>query len=629
MAFGLCTAKADSATVAESYIGFEAEEAGVPASVPGDSDWPVNDDESRLLWFSAATEADEITATVKVYGDEALADAGANYLEIETGDNPLIRTAAAVVDGEEDAQTGVKPKIFQSVDIAQGVVFDQLVKFSAYESEAEVPTNDVTMKIGLWLKQTEEDDDTHATDGLYVSTAMLNTDFEPTLTNVWVDLPANVVTGGWNHLTITAVKAYDISGVIVPGFVIAIDGTEVNYTGDQLFAAGAGSEFVTTFAAPLITAKKIFPSRIIYNDDGKNPATMVGMGIRGSGAIDEISVAKKSFLVTASVVQNANVTGAGEYKTDEPDVSITATPKTGFTYAGVDLPAGGEIENDVISYAVTVAGDDVLVTVPDAVAADVTITLPASLPEGVTSLLVEQSANGTDWNPVSNGKIAIGNQWRVTATAATGKTVTNPVATGTAEAGVSINITSEQIEAQIRVATYTITFVIDGQANIVSNDVAYGTAFANVKPADPEKAGYTFTGWTPVVETIDGTYLTFTAQFTQDIPATGIAESYIGFEAEEPGVPASVPGEFDWTVNDGESRLLWYSAGAAEDITATVKAYDEEDEAGANYLEVETGADPLFRTAAAVNVTAQGAKNTQTIDIAQGAVFEQLVKCSA
>ena len=65
------------------------------------------------------------------------------------------------------------------------------------------------------------------------------------------------------------------------------------------------------------------------------------------------------------------------------------------------------------------------------------------------------------------------------------------------------------------IKTFNVTFKPEnGSADIVSNNVAYGTAFADVAPKNLEKTGYDFAGWDPVVETIDGTVLEFTAQWT-------------------------------------------------------------------------------------------------------------------
>ena len=61
------------------------------------------------------------------------------------------------------------------------------------------------------------------------------------------------------------------------------------------------------------------------------------------------------------------------------------------------------------------------------------------------------------------------------------------------------------------VVKYTVTFTTNDAPYVVVNNVASNTAFATIKPADPDIKGYTLNGWDPVVEVIDGTELTFAA----------------------------------------------------------------------------------------------------------------------
>ena len=62
---------------------------------------------------------------------------------------------------------------------------------------------------------------------------------------------------------------------------------------------------------------------------------------------------------------------------------------------------------------------------------------------------------------------------------------------------------------------YDITFALDnGEADVVVN-AEYGTKVSTIKPADPEKTGYTFTAWAPAISEeaeVTGT-ATFTAQY--------------------------------------------------------------------------------------------------------------------
>lgn len=74
---------------------------------------------------------------------------------------------------------------------------------------------------------------------------------------------------------------------------------------------------------------------------------------------------------------------------------------------------------------------------------------------------------------------------------------------------------TEIIAPTATIKTFTVTFnPNNGGENIVSNNVPYGTAFDDVKPADPTKTGYTFTGWDPAgAEVTDDAE--YTAQYTE------------------------------------------------------------------------------------------------------------------
>ena len=77
--------------------------------------------------------------------------------------------------------------------------------------------------------------------------------------------------------------------------------------------------------------------------------------------------------------------------------------------------------------------------------------------------------------------------------------------------------------AQFSKNSYTVTWKLDG--NTTTNTVAYGDAI--VKPADPVKEGYTFTGWSPEVPaTMPAQDMTFTAQFQKnETPPAGKVRS--------------------------------------------------------------------------------------------------------
>jgi len=90
----------------------------------------------------------------------------------------------------------------------------------------------------------------------------------------------------------------------------------------------------------------------------------------------------------------------------------------------------------------------------------------------------------------------------------TGTGLTAPTPTVTIAKG---SIDDREYTATWTVNTYKVTWVVDGQSTETS--VVYGEAIT--APADPEKEGYTFAGWTPAVPaTMPAADQTFTAQWT-------------------------------------------------------------------------------------------------------------------
>lgn len=86
------------------------------------------------------------------------------------------------------------------------------------------------------------------------------------------------------------------------------------------------------------------------------------------------------------------------------------------------------------------------------------------------------------------------------------------------------NCTVEIIgEFQPQLTTYTVRWIVDGE--VTEQQIEEGATI--VKPADPMKDGYTFTGWSPAVPTtMPAQDMTFTAQFKKvEMPPTGKVRS--------------------------------------------------------------------------------------------------------
>ena len=159
---------ADPAEVNPNTMGFESEELGVPGSIPGALDLYATSQGYPIQWW--AYDTNDIAATVTAY-ETAPADDNHNYLALETGSDPLYRTAAAVTVNENTMTA-------QQADMTGGVFFDQRVKFSAFDSDPTELSADA--KVAVWLKADEERGETN----LYISTAVLDAEFVPTLTNI-------------------------------------------------------------------------------------------------------------------------------------------------------------------------------------------------------------------------------------------------------------------------------------------------------------------------------------------------------------------------------------------------------------------------------------------------------------
>ena len=66
--------------------------------------------------------------------------------------------------------------------------------------------------------------------------------------------------------------------------------------------------------------------------------------------------------------------------------------------------------------------------------------------------------------------------------------------------------------AALKLKEYTVTFIVDGES-VSEYELEYGREISNI-PDDPQKTGYTFTGWSPdIPPTMPNNSLTFTAQF--------------------------------------------------------------------------------------------------------------------
>ncbi|MBR4937268.1 MAG: hypothetical protein IKZ22_00150, partial [Kiritimatiellae bacterium] len=200
-----------------------------------------------------------------------------NYLKLDA-EAPVYRTFAPI----NDLGTMDEVAIEDATAERGGIIADQLVKFSVFEDD---PADFGDAKIAVWVKTVQEENgETEAVNHLMISTAALDEYFATTLTNI--DTEVEVDVADWHQLKITAIKAGDLDGDVIPGFIVELDG-EVIAKADGLFPAEGFTP--TAQGAELIAVNKLFPSMIAVGLGGSG--TLQGVAFKGTGAIDDITVA--------------------------------------------------------------------------------------------------------------------------------------------------------------------------------------------------------------------------------------------------------------------------------------------------------------------------------------------------
>ena len=234
----------------------------------------------------------------------------------------------------------------------------------------------------------------------------------------------------------------------------------------------------------------------------------------------------------------ANVVLTQDYATA---ITAPAPEKEGFTFAGWDktVPATMPAENVTVtaqwtrnSYAVTFIVDGVAVS-EGTVDYEGTITAPADpVKEGYTfagwSPAVAETMPAEDVTYTAQWTV---NQYTITFVLGNGEqdvvltqdyattlTAPEPARTGftfagwDAEVPATVPAANKTFTAQWTRNSYTVKFVVDGET--VKEETVDFEGAINA-PADPEKEGYTFAGWSPAVaETMPAEDVTYTAQWT-------------------------------------------------------------------------------------------------------------------
>ena len=270
-AFGLF---ADTTSLVESNVDFTKMD-------PGEYSFEEEDpDAGEVLWYKTGDAEGTITA-----GDPD------NFLALEA-DAPVYRTAAGV--DVTPAQVAIA-----DVEAEQGgIIFDQKVKFSAFDIDTQVPEGLDTegAKIAVWVKTVQEEDgETPAINHLMITAGNLDIMLTPDTDTPFVTkelTTENIDVNEFYQLTITAIEAGTANGKVIPGFKVALDGVDIALA-EGLFPAdpSLGGGTYSAEGADLIKVNKLFPSLVKYSLD--DAGTLQGVAFKGTGAIESIDITAK------------------------------------------------------------------------------------------------------------------------------------------------------------------------------------------------------------------------------------------------------------------------------------------------------------------------------------------------
>ena len=184
------------------------------------------------------------------------------------------------------------------------------------------------------------------------------------------------------------------------------------------------------------------------------------------------------YAVTFENGNNSTIAPTGvQYYDYGTALEITATAAEGYEFAEASYEGWEKQSNSKLTTNVTVTAAATF-TAPDATVAIATVdvTLPEKLPDGVEKLVVSQSEDGEQWVEVTDGKVIVGYQWKVEGVAKEGYIVSNPIISGTAASGQTIEVTEEEVQGKVTANTFTVEVPAAANATVAvsTNDVAAG-----------------------------------------------------------------------------------------------------------------------------------------------------------
>ncbi|MBQ3554925.1 MAG: discoidin domain-containing protein [Bacteroidales bacterium] len=275
---------------------------------------------------------------------------------------------------------------------------------------------------------------------------------------------------------------------------------------------------------------------------------------------------------------------------DNTDVDVIYGPYDGTWPDGTE-PLG-EMANDNISVNGTTAsfpiqfGEDLkvgdIVVVRVVVGNDVNTPCPSGLTEGGYVDFLFEIAGGyvapkyavsAEASPAEGGQVTISaneveanSTVSLTATANEGYDFVNWTVNGT-EVSVDANFTSAAITAEtefvanFKAREYNVVYKVDGE-DYQTVPTAFGSTITPI--AEPEKEGYTFSGWSEIPETMPASDVEVTGTFTKNVYAVSVSVNNPAYGSVSPETANVEHGEtitLTATANLGYQFVGWFEGG--------------------------------------------------------------------
>ena len=257
-------------------------------------------DQVHFYFLYEADNSSEDASVVKAYGvDDNLPafsylpqcgvpdffkqdQANNQYLDLSTEGGTLWRSIN---------DTGNGSTLGDPIDLAndlegKSVFFDTMVQFTPTE-DGDTPTVAADDKLAIWLNVNESGET-----NLCALAAVFECGGTPYATNFILQTATPVLPNQWYRLTVEAIA--DVAGgEEVPGFKIYLDGQRLG-SDKQAVTWTEGLEprdfEEPEFVKDVVTDKAVFCSLTVIRDGAGYGATISGVGFKGSGKLDDLSI---------------------------------------------------------------------------------------------------------------------------------------------------------------------------------------------------------------------------------------------------------------------------------------------------------------------------------------------------